>query len=300
MLLSVNAFFGFLSMMLISVARNFYTVDGELIWENVFLIPAVLGFILSALLIVFARETKAFLDQRIAFLSTLSEERAAEPVEKDKGKKEQAKPGGLGKSFKFIFTHRQPRMILFATFFQLLAVMAYFGYYKSIMTTSGMSTAQVTQALLVYPITAALFLLPAGFIADKFGRKPAAILFAVLAFVRLIAFILSAGAQVNPYIVGLIYGIELGCFWNFGGQMGLVFNETNPTEIRASAAAAKGLLSVVVAILSAVFISVLVGFVNLSTLCLVWGAITVGISIILFTLTVKETKGVDLENVVSD
>ena len=101
-------------------------------------------------------------------------------------------------------------MILFATFFQLLAVMAYFGYYESIMTTSGMSTAQVTQALLVYPITAALFSLPAGYIADKFGRKPAAILFAVLAFVGLIAFILSAGAQVNPYIVGLIYGIELG------------------------------------------------------------------------------------------
>ena len=56
--------------------------------------PGCFGFYPFGLLIVFARETKAFLDQRIAFLSTLSEERAAEPVEKDKGKKEQAKPGG--------------------------------------------------------------------------------------------------------------------------------------------------------------------------------------------------------------
>lgn len=308
MLLSINSFFGYLSMMLVSVARDASTVNGELIWRNVFLVPAVLGVILTGLLIVFARETKVFLDQRIAFLSKPYEESAAESSasasakapEKDRAKKERAGSGGLGKSFKFIFTHRQPRMILFATFFQLLAVMAFFGYYESIMTTSGMTTEQVTQALLVYPITAALFALPAGYIADKFGRKPATILFAILAFVGLIAFILSARGQVNPYIVGLIYGVELGCFWNFGGQMGLVFTETVPTEIRASAVAAKGLLSVVAAIISAVVISILVGFVNLSTLCLVWGATTVGIAIILFALTVKETRGSDLENVVSD
>jgi hypothetical protein len=48
------------------------------------------------------------------------------------------------------------------------------------------------------------------------------------------------------------------------------------------------------------FNSILVSFIKLSTLCLVWGAATVGISTILFTLTVKETKGIDLENVVSD
>jgi MFS transporter, AAHS family, 4-hydroxybenzoate transporter len=304
LLLSVNSFFGYLAMMLVSVARDASTVNGELIWRNVFVVPAVLGVILTGLLIVFARETKVFLDQRIAFLSKPYEEKAAESAkktaEKGEAKKEQAGSGGLGKSFKFIFTHRQPRMILFATFFQLLAVMAYFGYYESIMTTSGMTTEQVTQALLVYPITAALFSLPAGYIADKFGRKPATILFAILAFVGLIAFILSAGRQVNPYIIGLIYGVELGCFWNFGGQMGLVFSETVPTEIRATAVAAKGLLSVVVAIISAITISILVGVVNLSTLCLVWGATTVGIAIILFALTVKETRGADLENVVSD
>jgi MFS family permease len=304
MLLSINSFFGFLAMILVSVARDASTVNGELIWRNVFLVPAVLGVILTAMLIVFARETKVYIDKRIAFLSNAYEGSeaftSAKAAEKGNVKEKPAKTGGLGKSFKFIFSHRQPRMILFATFFQLLAVMAYFGYYESIMTTSGMSTAQVTQALLVYPITAALFSLPAGIIADKFGRKPAAILFAILAFVGLIAFIISAGAQVNPYIVGLIFGIQMGCFWNFGGQMGLVFNETVPTEIRASAVAAKGLLSVVVAILSAIIISILVGFVNLSTLCMVWGAATVGISIILFTLTVKETKGADLDNVVSD
>lgn len=308
LLLSINSFFGYLSMMLVSVARDASTVNGELIWRNVFLVPAVLGVILTALLILFARETKVYIDQRLAFLSKLSGKTTGDSpadagrkvAETGNLKKERGGTGGLGKSFKFIFTHRQPRMILLATFFQLLAVMAYFGYYEAIMTTSGMTTEQVTQALLVYPITAALFSLPAGYIADKFGRKPATMLFAILAFIGLIAFIISAGSQVNPYIVGLIYGVELGCFWNFGGQMGLVFNETVPTEIRASAVAAKGLLSVVVSILSAVIISILVGFINLSTLCLVWGATTVGIAIILFALTVKETRGVDLENVVSD
>jgi sugar phosphate permease len=283
-------------MMLVSVARDAYTVNGELIWRNVFLLPAVIALVLTTLLIIFARETKVFLDQRISYLSTPYEQRIAEA----KAKKEKAQSGGLGKAFKFIFSHRQPRMNMFATVFQLIAIMAYFGYYEAIMTTSGMTTNEVTQALLVYPITAAIFSLIAGFVADKFGRKPTAIIFALLAFFGLIAFILGARAHANPYLVGLLYGLELGCFWSFGGQLGLVFNETVPTEIRATAMAARGLISVVVTLIAGIVLSILVGFVNLSTLCLVWGAVSVGISIVMFALTVKETKGVDLENVVSD
>jgi MFS family permease len=295
-LLSINSFFGYLSMMLVSVARDAYTVNGELVWRNVFLIPAVLGLVLTALLIIFGKETKVFLDQRIAYLSTPHAEKGTEAGIK----KEKAQSGGLGRSFKFIFAHRQPRMNMFATIFQLIAIMAFYGYYESIMTTSGMTTNQVTQALLVYPITAAVFSIFAGFIADKFGRKPAAILYAALSFIGLIAFILGARAHLNPYIVGLLYGLELGCFWSFGDQLGLVFKEAVPTEIRATATAARGLISVVVSLISGIVISILVKSVNLSTLCLVWGAVTVGISIIMFALTVKETKGVDLENVVSD
>ena len=52
-LLSINAFIGFLSMMLVSVARNVNTINGELVWRNVFLIPAAVGLFLTVLLIIF-------------------------------------------------------------------------------------------------------------------------------------------------------------------------------------------------------------------------------------------------------
>lgn len=293
-LISINSFFGYLSMMLVSVSRYAYTIDGELIWRNVFLLPAVIGLVLTALMIVLGKETQVFLDQRIAFLSKTEEELTNETENK---KKKQAKAGGLGKAFKYIFANRQPRMIMIAVSFQLLAVMAFYGYYEAIMTTSGMTTDQVTQALLVYPITSAVFSLLSGFIADKLGRKPAALIYSILAFLGLIAFIFTAQRNVSPYIVGLIYGLQIGCFWSFGGLIGLVFGESVPTEIRSTAIAAKGLISVVISLIAGIGISILVNFVDLATLCLVWGAVTVGISIILFSMTVKETKGVDLEQI---
>ena len=113
-------------------------------------------------------------------------------------------------------------------------------------------------------------------------------------------FIIKVKSQVNPYIVGLLYGMETGCFWSYAGQLGLSFSETIPTEIRSTATAAKGLISVVVSLVAAIVISILVRFIDLSILCLVWGAITIGISAVLFIVTVKETKGADLENVISD
>ncbi len=292
----IASFFGYMAMMLVSISRDAYTVNGELVWRNVFLVPVFVAAVLGVLLILFGRESRSFLNQKISYLSIPLETRIAEA----EAKKEKAKSGGLGKAFKFIFTHKQPRNTFFASIFQLFAVMAFFGYYESIMSTSGMTTGDVTKALLLYPLTCAICSLGIGYISDKIGRKKTGVISAVLAFAGLIAFIICAKNGMNPYIVGLIMGVEIGSFWSYGDQLGLVFSETVPTEIRSSATAAKGLIAVVVSILAAVIIGVLINFIPLSTLCLIWGAVTIGISALLFVFTVKETNGADLENVVSD
>jgi MFS family permease len=139
-----------------------------------------------------------------------------------------------------------------------------------------------------------------GLISDKFGRKTAGVVSSVTAFVGLVAFILAAKNLINPYIVGLLYGIEIGCFWAYGNQLILAFGETIPTRIRSSSIAARGIIAVVISLVSGVIISALVKVFPLGALCLVWGAVTLGVSIVMFALMVKETKGTNLEEVVAD
>jgi MFS family permease len=290
------AFFGYLSVMLISVARGANTVGSELIWRNTFIVPVIAGLILTVLMLVFGRESKVFLDTRIKYLSKPYEERQAEA----KAKNEKAKTGGLGKAFKFIFKHKQPRNLILASIAQMIAIMAFFGFYEAIMTTSGMTTEQVNNALFIYPISCAFAILATGLISDKFGRKAAGVTSSVLAFLGLVAFVLAAKNMINPYIVGLLYGIEIGFFWAYGNQLILAFGETIPTEIRSSSIAARGIIAVVISLVSGVVISALVKFFPLGPLCLIWGAITLGVSIVMFWLMVKETKGTNLEEVVAD
>jgi MFS family permease len=290
------AFFGYLSVMLISVSRGANTVGNELVWRNTFIVPVIAGIVLTVLMIVFGRESKVFLDTKINYLSKPYEERQAEA----KAKNEKAKSGGLGMAFKFIFRHKQPRNLLLASIAQMIAIMAFFGFYEAIMTTSGMTTDQVTNALFIYPITCAVSILAIGLISDKFGRKTAGVVSSVTAFVGLVAFILAAKNLINPYIVGLLYGIEIGCFWAYGNQLILAFGETIPTRIRSSSIAARGIIAVVISLVSGVIISALVKVFPLGALCLVWGAVTLGVSIVMFALMVKETKGTNLEEVVAD
>lgn len=290
------AFFGYLSVMLVSVSRGANTIGEELIWRNTFILPTIAGIVLSVLMIIFGRESKVFVDSKIEYYSKSFEERQAEA----EAKNEKTKSGGLGKAYKFIFSHKQPRNLLLASIAQMVAIMAFYGYYEAIMTTSGMSTEQVTQALFIYPITCAFAILATGLISDKFGRKTAGVFSSVTAFVGLVAFVLVAKSGINPYIVGLIYGIEIGCFWAYGNQLILAFGETIPTDIRSSSIAARGIIAVLISIIAGVGISVLINFVPLGTLCLIWGAVSIGISIIMFGFMVRETKGTNLEEVVSD
>jgi MFS family permease len=293
---SVAAFFGYLSMMLVSVSRNVNTVDGALDWRGVFLLPTICGVVLFILLALLGRETKTFLNRRIAKLSIPYEERLIT----EKAAKEKVKDGSIFSALKYLFKHKQTRYLVIMSLCYTPAVLAFFGYYEPIMTTSGMSTEAVTDALFIYPLVCALISLGAGFLADKIGRKPVCILCAVLAFAGLIAFVMAARSNVNPYVVGVLFGIELGSFWAFGNTLTLMTGEITPTEIRASAGAARGFLQIVLTLISSVVLSILIGKFDLGMLCLVWGAVTLGLGTIVLIIKVRETKGADLDNVVSD
>lgn len=287
--IQLTAVFGSVGTLLVSVSRSVYTTDEVLAWRMIYLIPAIIGIVAGILLIFFSRETDVYLKQRIEYLEKPYEQRQAES--------KAGKKSGIRPAFKYIFTHKQVRSNMIATIPQLFSIMAFNGYYESIMTQSGMTTTQVNQALLIYPISIAVVSILVGILSDKFGRRPIALITSVVAFAGLVSFVLCAKNDVNPYVIGLIYGLEMGAFWRYGDTLGLERSESVPTIIRASVASAFGLIATLIATIAGVILSILVKYVEVGTLCLTWGAITLGLSAVLNFIMVKETMGVNLEGI---
>ena len=284
-----SSFFSQMAIVFVGVTRLMNTNEaGELAWRNIYLLPAIVGVIVAVLLVLVIRESDVFLKQRIAHLETPLEERQA------LGKKKQNNNGGLGKAFGYIFKDKQMLWVMLSLLLFRMAIPAFASYNESIMSTNGMSTDAVSTALIFSPIAMGFLRLSAGFASDKLGRKKASVIYGVVTVVVLIAFILCVKNGAPAVVVGLLMGISSGSYWTVGDQIGLMMNESAPTNIRGSVTAAAGLLQVVVAIVAMVFAGVMVAFVDLAVFCVVYGVIVLGIATAALLFKVKETNGVKL------
>ena len=72
-------------------------------WHLVYLVPALLGFVLSLAALLFAKETNAFVVNRVKYLKTPVEEREKQTREE----KNNNAQGGILNAVKFAFRHRQ-------------------------------------------------------------------------------------------------------------------------------------------------------------------------------------------------
>ena len=142
---SVTKAIGTVGIVLIAVMRGtFLSVDATN-WRMIYLVPALAGLILGIIALVASRETKVFMARRI---ETLEQELKADDV-KVAAKKDKS---GMIAGFKAIVKSREMRNQMIATCLFMCGMMAFTGYYESIMTMGGMSTDAVTQALFFYPI----------------------------------------------------------------------------------------------------------------------------------------------------
>ena len=160
-----------------------------------------------------------------------------------------------------------------------------------------MSTSQVSAALFIYPVAGAVMMVLIGMIADKFGRKPSALMTGVLAMASLLLFIYAAGHGFNPYLVGILYGIEVRCYWGYSGMLGLAFKENIPTHIRASSASVTGIWGTLTMLVGSLIAASLLQSVGFMETIKYWSIIMMVLSIVIFYAFAKETKGVDLESV---
>lgn len=290
---SMTKFIGVFGLILIPLSRSLFMDSAGLGWRNVFIIPAIIGLLLTLVILFGIKESNVFIENRIKYLETPYDIRKKQAEEKKLKSAEQK--GGILRALKAVSQDRQMRSILLASACFYAATMAFYGYYESIMSTSGMSTETITQALFAYPFVYAALTLLSGIISDKIGRKRLALLYSILALGGLIGFIFTAKALMNPIIVGAFFGLAIGAYWNAGDFITITLAESAKTELRSSTLALNGLITVIVAFVTSIILSIIMLHMNLGTLCVIWGGAAVAIAILILMFRVKETMGVDLK-----
>ena len=220
--------------------------------------------------------------------------------------------GGLVKSLKLALRNKQIRWLMIAHGFimwGMIVSMYYettlnYGYAQQFLSqgmaledAKNAATAYVTKALMLFSIGSALFQFFPGFIADKLGRKKAAIIMCSSVVVTFLAYYLGANHHVNPYIVGFFCGACIGSYWSAGDLMLLMIAESTPTNLRVSTLAVQPAISGVFFAVALVTIMVLANvlgdaYIGICTLITIIPGMLIGL--VLLMLKVRETNGIDM------
>ncbi len=289
--------FGILGVILIPTLRDMLMGDDATKWREIFLVPALIGFIASVLVILFARDTKVFINERIEYLSRSYEERQAEKALKKQQKQAQRNQSGVFNGVKYIFANKDTKMLIIAHIIFDAAMPAIALYFESSMHRAGMSTSDITKALFMVPVIYASITFLSGFIADKAGRKTTVTLFSITCVTGYILFVAGILNGWNPYLIGALAGLYQGSYWIGRDYMNVMMTEKVPTDIRASVVGAEGLLVIIG--LAVGYLSTIIGMTVMPIwwACLAVSIPTVSVAAVIFALRVKETKGANLDEI---
>lgn len=289
--------FGILGVILIPTLRDLLMGDDATKWREIFLVPALLGFAAVVLVLLLAKDTKVFIGERIAYLSRPYEERQAEKALKKQQKEAQRNQAGVFNGVKYIFAHKDTKMLIISHIIFDSAMPAIALYFESSMHRAGMSTSDITKALFMVPVIYASITFLSGFVADKLGRKTTVNLFSVTCVAGYCLFVAGILLGWNPYLVGALAGLYQGSYWIGRDYMNVMMTEKVPTDIRASVVGAEGLLVIIG--LAVGYILTIVGMtvMDIWWACLAISVPAVSVAAIMFALKVKETKGVNLDEI---
>ncbi len=289
--------FGILGVILIPTLRDILMGDDATKWREIFLVPALIGFVAVLLVILLAKDTKVFINERIEYLSRPLQERRAEKELKKQQKEAQRNQSGVFNGVKYIFSNKDTKMLIISHIIFDSAMPAIALYFESSMHRAGMSTSSITKALFMVPVIYAAITFLSGFIADKLGRKVTVTGFSATCVLGYILFVAGILCGWNPYLVGAFAGLYQGSYWIGRDYMNVMMTEKVPTDIRASVVGAEGLLVIIGLALGYVVTIVGMTVTEIWWACLAVSIPAVSVAAIMFTIKVKETKGVNLDEI---
>lgn len=287
--------FGILGVILIPTLRDMLMGDDPTKWREIFLVPSVIGFAAVLLVLLFAKDTKVFIKERIEYLSRSYEEREKEKALQKQQKQAQRNQSGVFNGIKYIFANKDTKMLIISHIIFDSAMPAIALYFESSMHRAGMSTSEITKALFMVPVIYATITFLSGFVADKFGRKATVTGFSITCVVGYCLFVAGILNGWNPYLIGSFAGLYQGSYWIGRDYMNVMMTEKVPTDIRASVVGAEGLLVIIG--LAVGYLLAIVGMIKFPIwwVCLIISVVAVSVAAVMFTVKVKETKGVNLD-----
>lgn len=295
-LYSVAKSLGIFGTMAIPVLRNFLMGNDGTKWRNIYGIPGFLGLLFVVLIVLFVKETAVFVERRSAYLSVpraqrLEQQRLAREAAREQKKSD--RKAGIIPAIRYIFSHQQLRSLMIAQIVFCTAMIAISSYYQPIMNDAGMSTEQITQALVAYPIVFGILTMSSGFISDKLGRKKTITGFSAVALLSYIGFLVSAYSGAAPILVGVFYALYIGSYWIGKDYIEIMMTENTPTDIRASVMAAANFVYMGGTAIGYFVVLGGIQFLPLWLPCLI--TIVPGLTVATFLVAtrVKETKGID-------
>ncbi len=297
MIYSILKSLGIFGVVCIPMLRNALMGNDPTQWRRIFFVPAVAGLIGAVLVIVFAKDTKVYMNERIAYLSIPYEERQRQKELLKQEKKAQRNQSGVFNAAKYIFANKDTKKLIIAHIIFDSGMPAIALYYESAMHIAGMSTEEITKSMFVLPIVYAVLTLFSGFVADLIGRKKTITIAGVLCVTGFVLFCVGINNLWNPYIIGGLCGLYQGCYWIGRDYMNIMMTEKVPTDIRASVVGAEGLLLIIG--LAVGYLAVIIGmlFLPVWLTCLVIATPGVVTSVIMLATQVKETKGANMDKV---
>lgn len=266
-------------------------------YKWIFLSVAIAAAVVAFLALLFARESDAFLDQRIAYLKKSPAELAQIEKEKDASKAQ----GGFIAALKYTFKNKQVLFICIATAIAELCYSAC-NNYSSILTygflgIGGLSQNDATSVTFYFPFSCALVTFAYGFISDWIGRKKTSII--LLSFCAICFSLEFVGLYFGwpNWIIGLLLGCVLGADWANSDVLSLMAGESAPTNIRASVMSSWSTFFGIGMIASYGISAIIPKIAGTTYLSLAYLLVSVPawvISLIILMIFVKETAGVDI------
>ncbi len=277
---------GILGMVIVPILRDTVMKNDPKMWRSVYIVPMIICIIICIASTIFLRESNTFFEKRMNFLRL--------PEEEKKKKAREKNDVGVFKAIGYIVKHKEVLLPVIAFTFYGMCSMAAYSYVESLMTSNGLSSKDVTNALYVYPFVYAALSFLGGFVADRVGRKPVLVASGFMTAFGFIAFILGCKNGINPYIIGLLNGIYLGGYFVGTDYMSIMLLEKVPTRIRGSIMGGAMMLMMLGCFIGVAQLMILMNIFNLNVAALSVIVPYSLISTIITLFAVKETRGTDL------
>ena len=259
------------------ISRFIFATGGNTFWRGIAIIPMILGFTLTVVVMLTLQETSKYEEMKLNDNSHTSFSKDLKAIFQTEDKKSYVFM--LVISFLFGFSN------IFITLFE-----------KYITDVGTINQTYITYIFLLTIFTVMGAYLMNGLLADRIGRKPLLYLWSCLLPISVTIWVIGALQPNALFYVFLGYPLSHVSFWGLWGIIRLTTLELAPTDRRGTAVGFRALINSIgstMGLLLSSFIILMVGLGITFIIFVLFNLIMIPLSIFF----VRETKGVDLKEI---